>query len=316
MGTAFAKELAHWGPDATPPAVDPPAARAYCRRFALRQYENFSVTTLFLPRKLLPHFYAVYAYCRWADNLGDETGGGAHALRLLRWWREELLRCYNGQPRHPIMVALRETIERFDIPPQPFLDLLFAFEQDQLVKRYATYEQLLDYCRHSANPVGRLVLYLFECFDEARAALADRICTALQLTNFWQDVARDYALGRVYLPEEDCRRFGYRESDLTARRYNRAFVRLMQYEVERARDLFYRGLPLVDQVPEEVRVDVELFARGGLAVLGKIERLGYNVWHRRPTLAKWEKATLLAGTVWRHWRATVWPDRRPPAEVR
>ncbi len=302
MDTAFAKELARWGPDAPPRIVGPAEARAYCRRFTQAHSENFSVTTLFLPRRLLPHFHAVYAFCRWADDLGDETGGGSRALALLRWWREELLRCYGGRPRHPVFVALRDTIRRFRIPPQPFLDLLFAFEQDQLVKRYATYEQLLDYCRHSANPVGHLVLYLFECYDAQRAALADHICTALQLTNFWQDVARDFAIGRVYLPEEDCRRFGYRESDLNARRYNRAFVRLMHFEVERARDLFYRGLPLVDRVPDEVRVDVELFARGGLAVLGKIERLGYNVWHRRPTLAKWEKAALLAATVWRRWR--------------
>jgi squalene synthase HpnC len=316
MNTAFRKDLERWGPDAPPRSIDLAAAHAYCRRFARGQYENFSVATVFLPRRLHKHFYAVYSYCRWADNLGDETGGGAQALKLLRWWREELLCCYDGRPRHPVMAALRETVEHFQVPPQPFLDLLFAFEQDQLVKRYATYEQLLDYCRYSANPVGHLVLHLFECFDPTRAALADHICTGLQLTNFWQDVARDYALGRVYLPEDDCRRFGYRESDLTARRYNRAFVRLMQHEVERARDLFYRGLPLVDLVPEEVRVDVELFARGGLAVLGKIERLGYNVWHRRPALAKWEKASLVAGTVWRHWRAAYWPDRRPPAEVR
>jgi squalene synthase HpnC len=314
MGTAFTKELRRWGPDAPPRTIDPSAAAAYCRRFVLGQYENFSVATLVLPRRLLRHFYAVYAFCRWADDLGDETGG-ARALELLRWWREELLCCYAGRPRHPVMVALRETIERFRIPRQPFLDLLFAFEQDQLVKRYATYEQLLDYCRHSANPVGRLVLYLFECFDPTRAALSDHVCTALQLTNFWQDVARDYAIGRVYIPEDDCRRFGYREADFAARRYSRAFVRLMQFEVERARDLFYGGLPLVDLVPAEVRVDVELFARGGLAVLGKIERLGYNVWHRRPTLAKWEKAALMAGAVWRHWRARVWPERRSPAEV-
>jgi squalene synthase HpnC len=315
MDTAFARELALWGPDAPTRAVTPEQARAYCRLFTLSQYENFSVASILLPRRLLPHFHAVYAYCRWADNLGDETGGGSNALRLLRWWREELLRCFDGRPRHPVMVALAGTVRRFGIRPRPFLDLLFAFEQDQLVKRYQTYEQLLDYCRYSANPVGHLVLYLFECFDAGRAALADHICTALQLTNFWQDVARDYAIGRVYLPEDDCRRFGYYESDLNARRYNREFVRLMRFEVERTRDLFYRGLPLLDRVPAAVRVDVELFARGGLAVLGKIERLNYNVWHRRPTLSKWEKAALLAGAVARHWRAGVWPVHRPAAGV-
>jgi squalene synthase HpnC len=299
MGTAFEQELARWGPNAPIRQVSPAEAHEYCRRFTRRHSENFSVTTILLPRRLLRHFCAIYSYCRWADDLGDETGGGARALGLLRWWRDELLRCYDGQPRHPVLVALTETIERFDIPAKPFLDLLYAFEQDQLVKRYTTYEQLLDYCRFSADPVGRLVLYLFGCFDAERAELSDRICTALQLTNFWQDVARDFAIGRVYLPEDDRRRFGYTDADLAAHRFNSDFVRLMRFEVERTRDLFYRGLPLVDMVPAEVRVEVDLFARGGLAVLGKIERLDYNVWRRRPTLAKWEKAALLFGAVWR-----------------
>jgi squalene synthase HpnC len=315
MDGVFARELARWGPGAPSRTIDPAGAAAYCRRFTLAHSENFSVATLLLPRRLLRHFYAIYSFCRWSDDLGDETGGGATALELLRWWREELDNCYAGRPRHPIMVALRATVDHFGIPPRPFHDLLFAFEQDQLVKRYATYDQLLDYCRHSANPVGRLVLYLFECHDPMRGALSDKICTALQLTNFWQDVARDFAIGRVYLPEDDCRRFGYYEADFNARRYNWPFVQLMRFEVERTRDMFYRGLPLVDLVPADVRVDVELFARGGLTVLGKIERLDYNVWHRRPVLGKWEKAALMAGAYCRHWRAAVWPDKRPPVEV-
>jgi squalene synthase HpnC len=295
----FAHDLARYGPEATYPVPSRAAARAYCRAYTHRQYENFSVATLFLPRRLLPHFYHVYAYCRWADDLGDETGGGARTLELLRWWRAELLRMYDGSPRHPVMVALRETVERFHIPPQPFLDLLFAFEQDQLVKRYASYEQLLEYCRHSANPVGHLVLYLFESFDAERGVLADAICMALQLTNFWQDVARDFAIGRVYLPEEDMRRFGYSEADLQARRFTPAFAALLRFEVDRARELFRRGAPLIDRVPREVRIDLELFVRGGLAVLGKIERQGYNIWARRPRLAKWEKAALMAKAVCR-----------------
>ena len=159
MSRAFAAELAQYGPGAPYPAVSPAQARAYCGRLARTHYENFTVASFLLPRALLPHFHNVYAYCRWADDLADETSPG-EALPLLRWWREELLRCYHGQPRHPVMVALRETIERFQIPAKPFLDLLVAFEQDQLVKRYETYEQLRHYCRHSANPVGHLVLYL------------------------------------------------------------------------------------------------------------------------------------------------------------
>jgi squalene synthase HpnC len=298
MQADFERDLTRWGP-ATRQTVSAIEARHYCRLFTQRHSENFSVVTLLLPRRLIPHFYAIYSYCRWADDLADETGGGPRALELLRWWRGELLRCYDGQPRHPVMIALAETAKRFSIPPRPFLDLIYAFEQDQLVKRYSTFEQLVGYCRHSADPVGRLLLYLFGCFDAERAALSDHICTALQLTNFWQDIARDQAIGRVYLPEEDRRRFAYTDADLVAGRFNRAFAELMRFEVDRTREMFQRGLPLVDLVPADVRVEVELFARGGLAVLGKIERLNYNVWRRRPTLAKWEKAALLAGAVWR-----------------
>jgi squalene synthase HpnC len=296
MAWDFARELAAHGPpgDSRPPARLA-AARAYCKYVTTAHYENFTVASALLPRRLLRHFHAVYAYCRWADDLGDETGGGTHALHLLRWWRDELLRCYDGRPRHPVMVALRETVRRFQIPPQPFLDLLRAYEQDQLVKRYRTYEQLLGYCRYSANPVGRLLLYLFRAHDAENAALSDHVCTALQLANFWQDVARDFEIDRVYLPAEDMRRFGYDEEDLGQRRFTHAFAELMNFEVERTRDLFYRGMPLLERVPPEFAADVELFLRGGLAILRKIERLGYNVWQRRPALAKWEKAALLGG---------------------
>jgi squalene synthase HpnC len=227
------------------------------------------------------------------------------ALELLRWWREELVRCYDGRPHHPVFVALQETVHRFRIPPQPFLDLLFAFEQDQLVHGYRTFEDLRGYCRRSANPVGRLILYLAEAFDDKRACLSDYICTALQLANFWQDVARDFDLGRVYLPEEDRRRFGYSDDDLAARRFTRSFAELMRFEVDRTRDLFYRGFPLVDLVPPDVQADVELFIQGGLAILRKVEQAGYNVWARRPVLAKWEKGALLAGALWHRLRPLV-----------
>ncbi len=304
MDPAFAKELERFGPGVARP-VSPAEAQAYCSRLARTHYENFAVATFLLPRRLLRHFHNVYAYCRWADDLADETGGGPRALQLLRWWREELALCYDGRPRHPVMVALRPTIEKFRIPPEPFQDLLFAFEQDQLVKRYSTFEQLLGYCRHSANPVGRLVLYLCESYSEERADLSDHVCTALQLANFWQDVARDFAIGRVYLPDEDMRRFGYRREDLAARRFTPAFANLMRFEVERTRDLFYRGFPLVERMPPAVRPDIELFVRGGLGVLKRIERIGYNVWQRRPVLTKAEKAALLAGALWRRARAAL-----------
>jgi squalene synthase HpnC len=303
MYSGFATELARFGPGGRSAPLSAAQAHAYCGRLARSHYENFTVASLLLPRRLLRHFHAVYAYCRWADDLADETGGGEPALQLLGWWREELLRCYTGAPRHPVMLALRETIRRFRIPPTPFLDLLVAFEQDQRVKRYATYEQLLGYCRYSANPVGHLVLYLCECFDAKRAALADCVCTGLQLANFWQDVARDLDIGRVYLPAEDRKHFGYTEADLEARRFTPEFAKLMRFEVDRARDLFYRGMPLVQQVPRAVRLDIELFVQGGLAILRKIEQRGYDVWQARPALAKWEKAQLLAGTLLRHLQA-------------
>jgi squalene synthase HpnC len=306
MQTAFARNLARFGPDEAYPPVSVQQAQAYCGDLTRTHYENFSVATLLLPRRLLPHFQSVYAYCRWADDLGDETGGGSHALGLLDWWRGELLRCYDGTPRHPVMIALQRTIERFGIPPTPFLDLIHAFEQDQRVKRYDTYEQLVDYCRCSANPVGHLVLYLCESHDSERAALADRICTALQLANFWQDVARDLDIGRVYLPAEDRRRFGYGDDDLEGRRFTQAFAELMRFEVERTRGLFKSGLGLVPLVRQDVQTDIELFARGGLAILAKIEAIGYDVWQARPVLSKREKVALLASALWRRWRRNLW----------
>src|SRR6516165_8786710 len=247
MRKGFQSELTRLGPGQSYPSFTLRQARRYCGRLARTHYENFTVASFLLPRRLLPHFHAVYAYCRWADDLADEVGGGTRALELLSWWREELLACYRGKVRHPVMVALQPTIRRFGIPPEPFLDLLVAFAQDQRIKRYETFEQLLGYCRNSANPVGRLVLHLCEVYDAERAALSDQICTALQLANFWQDVARDFDIGRVYLPNEDRQRFGYSESDLQNRRYTGNFTELLRFEVERTRDLFYRGLPLLEQ---------------------------------------------------------------------
>jgi squalene synthase HpnC len=298
VGWDFARELAQWGPE-SPGAVAPGLsfARAYCARVARSHYENFTVVSVLSPRRLVRHFHAVYAYCRWSDDLADETAGGQRALDLIAWWRGELLSCYGGTPRHPVTVALRETIGRFAIPPDPFLNLLVAFEQDQHVERYDTFDQLLGYCRNSANPVGHLVLYLFECFDAGRAALADEVCTGLQLANLWQDVARDLAIGRVYLPAEDRRRFGYSDADLDDRRLTPAFAGLMRFEVDRARGFFDRGEGLLPLLPREARVDVDLFIRGGRAILRAVERLGYDVWKRRPEVSKWEKLKLMAGAV-------------------
>jgi squalene synthase HpnC len=299
MDNGFADDLARWGPASTGAPCSQVEAREYCRRLAHGHYENFSVASLLLPRRLLPHFHAIYAYCRWADDLGDETGGGKRAVDLLQWWRQELLHCSRGGSRHPVMIALAGTIDRFQIPLEPFLDLIRAFEQDQQVKRYQTYAQLLGYCRYSANPVGRLILYLCECFDERKAELSDAICTGLQLANFWQDVSRDLNIGRVYLPEEDMQRCGYSWADLQARRLTAAFRALMRFEVERARALFHQGRPLVRLMPGDVQADIELFLRGGLAILDKITAIDYNVWRQRPVLGKWDKAAMVGGVLWR-----------------
>lgn len=299
MENGFTRELSRHGPGKSRGRMSVLRARSYCSRLARSHYENFSVASVLLPRRLLPHFHNVYAYCRWADDLGDEIGGGARALGLLRWWREDLLRCYGGKPRHPVLIALCETIRQFRIPPEPFLNLLFAFEQDQLVKRYESYAQLLEYCRFSANPVGHLVLYLCEAYNAERAGLADFVCTGLQLANFWQDVARDFAIGRVYLPREDRLRFGYGDDDLRARRFTPAFAELMRFEVNRTRELFSQGEPLVDLMPQDVRSDVDLFIQGGWSILSKIEKRGYNVWKTRPALTKLDKASLLTVTLCR-----------------
>jgi squalene synthase HpnC len=306
MDNGFAGDLERLGPGTEHRPWSLAAARCYCERLARTHYENFSVASWLLPRRLRPHFHAVYAFCRWADDLGDETGGGQKALAGLAWWREELGRCFDGGPRHPVMVALQETIRRFSIPAQPFLDLISAFEQDQRIKRYETYAQLLDYCRRSANPVGRLVLHLCRSFDDERAHLADCTCTGLQLANFWQDVARDFAIGRVYLPAEDRRRFGYVDEELEARRFTPAFGELLRFEVERARILLRQGMALVSRMPADVQIDIELFGQGGLAILDKIEEINYNVWQNRPVLADWQKAALVGRVAWHRLRPALW----------
>ncbi len=301
MASAFQRELTAYGPEAVYPTPTEAEALAYCRRLAKMHYENFCIATFLLPRSLVPHFHVIYSYCRWADDLGDETGGGERALSLLAWWRDELNRCYDGMAHHPVMVALGPTIRRFGIPRTPFLDLIQAFEQDQTVTRYESYPQLEAYCRRSANPVGRLVLYLCESFDERLAELSDDICTGLQLANFWQDVARDFDIGRVYLPNEDRVRFGYSDDDLAARRFTPAFRELLSFEVDRARGLLERGLGLVPLLPKSIRPDIELFARGGLAILRNIEAIDYNVWRTRPEVSRREKIGMLLRVLKQKW---------------
>ncbi|HEU4751459.1 MAG TPA: squalene synthase HpnC, partial [Armatimonadota bacterium] len=270
-----------------------PEARAYTEKIARTHYENFTVVSWFLPRELRQHMFNIYAYCRWSDDLGDEIPDPALALQSLEWWRGELEQCYAGRPNHPVFVALRETIDRFEIPAEPFHHLLDAFVQDQTVKRFPTYAEVEHYCTRSANPVGRLVLYLFGFRDAERQRFSDATCTALQLANFWQDVTLDWEKGRVYLPLEDLARFGVTEEQISARRFTPEFRELMRFEVDRARQLFAKGLPLVHMVPKRLRLDLELFTRGGETVLSLIEAQGYDVLSSRPALSRGKKAELI-----------------------
>ena len=277
-------------------------AQEYCRHLARTHYENFSVATWFLPKRLQPHFFNVYAYCRISDDLGDEVGDPALSLHLLDEWESELEACYHGQPRHPVFVALRETVQSFAIPQHEFVDLLTAFRQDQTATRYESFNDLLGYCRYSANPVGHLVLYVCGYRDAERQKLSDFTCTALQLANFWQDVSVDYQKGRIYLPLESLRRFGVTENDLAQQRNTAAFREMMKFEVARAREWFQKGLPLANIVDRELAIDVELFTRGGQEILNAIERQGYAVLGRRPALSKTRKLALVAraalGKLW------------------
>jgi squalene synthase HpnC len=283
-------------PEYAIPQVAPSLAEAqeFCRRLARSHYENFSVATFFLPRRLRQHFFNVYAYCRIADDLADEAGSADESLRLLDRWEEELNACYDGAPRHPVFVALAETVRQFAIPRHEFADLLHAFRQDQRVRRYPTFQDLLGYCHYSANPVGHLVLYLCGYRDEERQQLSDFTCTALQLANFWQDVHVDYLKGRMYLPLEDLRRFEVSESDIAARRTTPQFLELMRFQVARARQWFAQGLPLVQKVDDALAIDISLFSRGGLEILNAIERQGFDVLRHRPVLSRRRKLALVA----------------------
>ena len=276
---------------------DPAAAQRYTRWLATHHYENFNVVSRLLPRRLHQDFYNVYAYCRWSDDLGDEVADPARALELLDAWEVELRTIYERGPgpSHPVLIALRETIREKNIPIQPFSDLLRAFRQDQTVHRYADWDSVLDYCVYSANPVGRLVLYLCGYRDEARQKLSDYTCTALQFANFWQDVSRDLEKGRIYIPIDALAEHGLTEADVVARKFDARYVSLMESLIQRTRTLFRAGLPLAQTVEPFLRVDLEMFSRGGLAVLEAIESSGFNTLERRPALTKWTQMCLLAG---------------------
>ncbi len=267
-------------------------ARAWCRHLAETHYENFHVATWFLPVALRPHFHAIYAYCRVSDDLGDEVGSTGAALALLDLWGRELDACYEGRTRHPVFVALAETIRACSIPKEPFADLLTAFRQDQTVTRYANMTDVLGYCRYSANPVGRLVLYACGEASEEKFVLSDATCSALQLANFWQDVRVDWEKDRVYLPQDDMQRFGASDETIASGVATDEFRALLRYEVDYARSLFEQGLPLIGMVSRDLAIDLDLFSRGGLEILRAIERCDYDVLSARPAISKGSKLAL------------------------
>jgi squalene synthase HpnC len=268
-------------------------ALEYTRWLATNHYENFQVVSFLLPKRLHQDFYNVYSFCRWADDLGDEIGDPAESLRLLAWWRSELQAMYRGEAAHPVFVALRGTVERHQIPLEPFDRLIQAFEQDQTITRYRSFPEVFDYCKNSANPVGHLVLYLCGYRDQERQAISDFTCTALQLANFWQDVTVDLQKDRVYLPLDLLDRHGYAVDDLFAHRYTPAFRSLMVEAVDVADDLFRRGLPLIGMVDRRLALDLDLFSRGGMQILQKIRQNDYNVLQSRPYISKPERLGIL-----------------------
>ncbi len=316
MATAVIDQLDTFGPDRCEQLTYEQAA-AYNRRLAKTHYENFSIVSWFLPRRLREDFRNIYAFCRWADDLGDEAGDPVRSLQLLDWWRREIDACYNDQPRHPVFVALHRTVRRHDIPRKPLDDLVDAFIQDQTVTRYDTWDQVLDYCTRSADPVGRLVLYICGYRDPLRQSLSDATCTALQLTNFWQDVRRDILeRDRVYIPIDLAAKHKLDIETMVAvvksdtqsagsccsgcaipspginalRGPYRATLRDL---IDRTWPLFHRGRGLWPLIDRGIRLDIRLFTLGGQAILKKIQRTGYNTLVDRPRLTKSAKLTLM-----------------------
>jgi squalene synthase HpnC len=280
------------------PITNTESAQSYTWHLANSHYENFSVASVLLPRRLRQDFCNVYAFCRIADDLGDEIGDREQSLRLLDRFRQETQAMYAGNPRTIVFAALAETVKRYDIPIQPFLDLIDAFEQDQRVDRYDTFEQVCDYCRRSADPVGRLVLYMCGYRDDRRQRLSDRTCSALQLANFWQDVRRDILdRDRIYLPRETMAKFAVTEQQLRDGRCDDNYRKCIQFEVDRTSAMFDEGDALLPLLDDAVRPQVSLFGQGGRAILDAIRRQNYDTLTSRPSLSSWQKGRLIFGAV-------------------
>jgi len=269
-------------------------ADRWCLSLARRHYENFPVASLFIPTGLRPHVAAVYAFARSADDIADEPGmeGSERLDQLDRWLGELQHAVTHHQSTHPVFVSLGRTIRTFDLPPVLFEDLLSAFRQDVGTSRYSTFEDVRDYCRRSANPVGRIMLRLFGHDDPELDVCSDAICTALQLTNFWQDFSQDLRRGRIYIPQEDAERFGFSHDGSGFKENERAFRELIAFEVARTRELYMDGKPLLNLVKSSFSLHLRLTWHGGMRVLDKIERTGYNVLHTRPRLVGIDAAVI------------------------
>jgi squalene synthase HpnC len=268
-----------------------------CARIARQHYENFSVLSLFVPRRLRPHFSAIYAFCRGVDDLGDEYAGDRR--EALAVWRQELQRAFEDHATHPVFQALSVTIRRFQLPYEEFDKLIRANEMDQDRRVYETFDDTLDYCTHSANPVGRLVLGLFGYTDSERLALSDAICTGLQLANFLQDLTVDLARGRSYWPEEDYRRFGLSSQELATQGGDvRRIQEWTRFEAERTLAYFRQGRPLEGRVPWRLGRQLALYRLGGEAVIDNILRQGANPLMGRPVVTHWRKLQLMGRVLW------------------
>lgn len=327
----FQEQLQRFGPAANA-AMSLEQAFDYCKALTLSHYENFSIASWLLPRELRRPFHVVYAYCRWSDDLADENDGSLasrkESLRLLTWWEQGLDACFDNPGKsessnqsetgqsssqnHPVYKALRKIVQDFNLPKKPFADLLAAFRRDQTQQGYETLDELLDYCRYSADPVGRIVLYLVYAKDrnvdpitkpsEEQLRWSDSICSGLQLANFWQDIARDAKMGRCYIPKQIAKQFGVdfgadlsRLVDSTAD--SPVFREMLALLVQDARSRLQAGIPLVTSVPRNIRLDIALFIRGGLSVLDAIEKIGYNVLQERPVVSRRKKISLLLSTL-------------------
>lgn len=270
-------------------------AFATCMEMARTHYENFPVASLAIPRDRRPYVAAVYAFARTADDFADEGDlAPQERLRRLAEWGELLDAAYEGKADTPVFIAIAETARATGLPKEPLADLLKAFTMDVTTTRYATFTDLLWYCRHSANPVGRLVLHLFDDYSPEALAPSDAVCTGLQLANFWQDLSIDWARGRLYLPLDDVARFGYTTQDLQEGRRTPEFQRLMAFQVERAAGLLCEGRSLLEMVSRRLRIELDLTIRGGLVILDRIAREGYDVLHHRPRLTAIDKGRILA----------------------